>query len=191
MSVPEIGILLLGDANVGKSAFLSRIILGPGSGQQKQSLPLLRDINQPFNFDATFGSRPFRLHFSDTSSPENYTLLRPNLIVLCYDVTSRATLKSVQTTWKHIVETHFNYDESLPVILLGLKRDLRREGVDGMVMPYEGLNTAQEMRCDRYCECSANTGELCAQVFEDLARTAAMTTTAAGGRSEPPPCVVM
>lgn len=90
-----------------------------------------------------------------------------------------------------MVETHFNYDESIPVIMLGLKRDLRREGVEGMVFPQEGVNTAQEMRCDRYCECSAVTGELCSEVFEDVARTAALTTTADGGRSEPPSCQLM
>lgn len=90
-----------------------------------------------------------------------------------------------------MVETHFNYDESLPVILLGLKRDLRREGVEGMVFPQEGVRVAAEMRCDRYCECSAVTGELCKEVMEDVARTAALTTTAQGGKSEPPSCQLM
>ena len=40
------------------------------------------------------------------------------------------------------------------------------------------------MRCDRYAECSAVTGELMNEVFEDIARTAAMTTTEKGGLSE-------
>lgn len=60
-----------------------------------------------------------------------------------------------------------------------------------MVFPFEGLNTAQEMRCDRYCECSALTGELCGEVFEDVARTAVLTTTEGGGRSKPPGCVIL
>lgn len=42
---------------------------------------------------------------------------------------------------------------------------------------------AQEMRCDRYAECSALTGELMSEVFEDVARTAAKTTTEAGGQT--------
>ena len=70
-----------------------------------------------------------------------------------------------------------------------------------MVYPQEALRVAQEMRCDRYCECSAVTGDvgispdlskfrfafrkfeyvltwskLCREVFEDIATTAAMTT---------------
>ena len=76
-------------------------------------------------------------------------------------------------------------------MLLGLQRDLRREGDPNMVIPQEGLRIAQEMRCDRYAECSAMTGELCREAFEDLAKTAAMTTTAKGGKSEPTNCSVM
>ena len=164
--------------------------LGPRN--PTRNLPTLKDLNQPFLFDIHWSNRPLRLEFFDTSSPESYTLLHPHLILLCYDITSRASLRSVASTWKHQVETHFNYDESLPVILVGLKRDLRRDGVEGMVFPHEGLNTAQEMRCDRYAECSAVTGELCQEVFEDVCRTAAMTVGGeGGGKSAPPPCVVM
>lgn len=46
------------------------------------------------------------------------------------------------------------------------------------------------MRCDRYAECSALTGELMKEVFEDIARTAAKTTTEAGGLSEDS-CVIL
>lgn len=61
-----------------------------------------------------------------------------------------------------------------------------------VVFPHEGLNTAQEMRCDRYCECSAFTGELCAEVFEDVCKVAARTVGGGdGGKSAPPPCGVM
>ena len=43
---------------------------------------------------------------------------------------------------------------------------------------------AQEMRCDRYAECSAITGDHMNEVFEDIARTAAKTTTERGAISE-------
>ena len=46
------------------------------------------------------------------------------------------------------------------------------------------------MRCDRYAECSATTGELMSEVIEDIARTAAKTTTEAGGLSDGG-CMVM
>ena len=105
------------------------------------------------------------------------------------------------------MEEHFNYDESLPVIVLGLQRDVRSKedyggqvrtmAADGdsgadtaalngrtFVYPQEGLRVAQEMRTDRYCECSALTGELCREVIEDISKTAALTTTDKGGKSE-------
>lgn len=88
-------------------------------------------------------------------------------------------------------------------MMLGLKRDLRKEG-EGIIYPQEvradnllaeswmtstdptiqTYRIAQELRCDRYAECSAVTGELLAETFEDLARLAGMSITAQGGQSE-------
>ena len=127
-------------------------------------------------------NRHYRFDFYDTASPENYTLLHPAVVVLCFSIASPESLKSVYTHWKTLVETHFNDNDSLPVILLGLKRDVRsqedyggsvkpmesstgpddQQPVNGrkFVYPQEALRIAQEMRCDRYCECSAMTGEV-------------------------------
>jgi Ras homolog gene family, member A len=161
-------------------------------------LPKLRDLDQPFEFNIRMYNRHYRFSFSDTASPTSYTLLHPAFIILCYDISRRSTFDSLKAQWRSVVETHFNYDESLPVMVLGLKRDLRREWTaaekesgTGCVMPQEGVRVASEMRCDRYAECSALTGELCREVFEDVARTACMTTTDKGGRSEGTPCSVM
>lgn len=104
------------------------------------------------------------------------------------------------------------------MIVLGLQRDVRsKEDYSGQVRqlapesaysddadddkavlngrtfvyPQEALRVAAEMRCDRYCECSALTGELCLQVIEDIAATAKATLTAAGGQSKNPLCEIM
>jgi len=187
---PEVSILLLGDADVGKSTFLSRLTAGANSNALTP-LRGLKDMEQPFVFDIRFSKRNIRLEFYDTSSPSSYFLLKPSMIILCFSIPDRQSLTSVHERWKHIVETHFNYDESLPIILLGLKRDLRKEGHPEIVFPHEAVGIAQQMRCDRYCECSAVTGELCKEVFEDIVKTAAMTTTEEGGKTAPPPCSVM
>lgn len=81
-------------------------------------------------------------------------------------------------------------------MLLGLKRDLRTNERDEMgkfvcVMPEEGLQAAQEMRCDRYAECSALTGELLWEAVEDITKVAASTTTEQGGLSEGGGCYIM
>lgn len=143
-------------------------------------------------------NRPFRFQFYDTSSPTNYTLLRPDFLILCYDISKRSTLESLASRWKWEVESHFNYDEKLPVMVLGLKRDLRKEwtekdklvfGKGESVMPQEGLSLAQRMRVDKYAECSAVTGELCREVLEDIAKTGAKATVGEG-KSEAT-CTVM
>lgn len=56
---------------------------------------------------------------------------------------------------------------------------------DGLVdrQHLQTYRIAQELRCDRYAECSAVTGELLTETFEDLARLAGMTTTEKGGQT--------
>ncbi|KAF2743808.1 P-loop containing nucleoside triphosphate hydrolase protein [Sporormia fimetaria CBS 119925] len=200
---PEINVLLLGDPGVGKSTFLSRLSLGvhPRSDSlPPYSLPALRDSDQPFAFNVTLYNRPYALNFYDTASPTNYTLLRPDFIILCFDISARGTLQAIRTHWRAVVNAHFNYDEALPVMLLGLKRDLRKEwtedekrdgGRGESVMPQEGLGVAQELMCDRYAECSAQTGELCREVLEDVAKMCARTTTGEGAKSAGTNCGVM
>lgn len=133
---------------------------------------------------------------------------------MCFNIGDPASLENLKTYWKRVVEEHYNYDEMLPVIALGLQRDVRnREDYDGhvrsiasetengtddaplngrtFVYPQEGLRLAQEMRCDRYCECSALTGELCREVIEDISKTAALTTTEGGAKSQGAHCNLM
>jgi Ras family protein A len=91
-------------------------------------------------------------------------------------------MKEIKYTF---AETDFSDGSDLPILILGLKRDLRSEtDPNGIIYPQEAYRVAQEMRCDKYMECSAVTGELVHEVFEDICRTAAMTTTSKGGLSE-------
>jgi Ras homolog gene family, member A len=156
------------------------------------SLSPLKDLDQPFNFDIRMRGRQFRFCFYDTASPTNYTLLRPNFIILCFDISKRSTLASLSGQWKKQVDDQFNLDEAIPVMVLGLKRDLRKEWqrdeknvlLGESVMPLEGLGEAQKMRVDKYAECSALTGDLFREVLEDIAQTAVRTTLDGGGKTE-------
>ncbi|KAA6414539.1 MAG: hypothetical protein FRX48_01288 [Lasallia pustulata] len=129
-------------------------------------------------------NRPYRFEFYDIAAPEHYTLLQPDFVILCYDISDRRSLVNAQQVWKKEAGRRYSKgDDEVPVMLLGLKRDLRREE-EGVIYPQEGYRIAQEMRCDRYAECSALTGELVNEVFEDIALVAAKTTTESGGLSE-------
>jgi Ras homolog gene family, member A len=140
---------------------------------------------------------PLRLALRDTAAPTHPALQRPQVLILCFDIARRATLAALQTAWRPAIEAHVAAAETeLPILLLGLKRDRRRaewtpeqrawvlqrgagmvgEGEDerggGDVMPQEGLSVAQSLRLDVYAECSAETGELCREVMEDIAKLA-------------------
>ncbi|KAJ5135257.1 uncharacterized protein N7515_004535 [Penicillium bovifimosum] len=192
-----VSLLLLGDAGCGKSTFLARLKNGrqSPSGQPQigpNSLEVLRDSDQPFIYDIRFSKKTFTLELYDTSNPnQHWSTLRPDLAVIAFDISNRDTLAGLRD-WRNDITRYFQYGhgERLPVMMLGLKRDLRREG-DGIIYPQEGYRIAQELRCDRYAECSAVTGELLAETFEDLARLAAMTATEKGGQSEGASCVIL
>ncbi|KAJ5155021.1 Small GTPase superfamily Rho type [Penicillium coprophilum] len=175
----SVSLLLLGDAGCGKSTFLARL----KSGRPSSSGPSNTDQNT---------LEKFTLELYDTSNPnQHWTNLRPDVVVMAFDISNRDTLDGLKQ-WRNDITRYFQYGhgERLPVMMLGLKRDLRREG-EGIIYPQEAYRIAQELRCDRYAECSAVTGELLAETFEDLARLAAMATTEKGGQSEGPSCVIL
>ncbi|KAI4266689.1 MAG: hypothetical protein LQ337_008705 [Flavoplaca oasis] len=185
-----VSILLLGDPGCGKSTLISRLSQGQNAPKGSGPLPKLHDLDQPFIFEISMYNRPYRFEFYDTACPENYTLLQPNFVILCFDVTDRRSLINVPRVWRKDVTRHYKKDgDDPPLMMLGLKRDARVEE-EGVIYPQEGYRIAQEMRCDRYAECSALTGELVREVFEDIARTAAKTTTDAGGLTQGG-CIVM
>ena len=107
-------------------------ITGPAT-----DIKLLRDLDQPFIYDVRMYNRPYRFEFFDTASPENYTLLLPTFIILCYDVNDRRSLINVKEVWRKEVTRNYQFrDEKIPLMLLGLKRDLREEK-EGVIYPQE------------------------------------------------------
>ncbi|KJZ80189.1 hypothetical protein HIM_00039 [Hirsutella minnesotensis 3608] len=181
MEADSVKLLLVGDEKCGKTTFLSRL----SAGEHINPIPLLRDIDQPFIFNINLGSQAYRLEFYDTSCPENWRLLDPDVVVICYDISQRLSLINMKRHWLDEVKRSFDRIDRLPIVVLGLKRDLRSEtDPNGIIYPQEAYQLAQEMRADRYVECSAVTGELAKLAFEDICKTATKTTTAAGGQSE-------
>lgn len=101
-------------------------------------LPPLHDTDQPFTYTIRLYARAYRFEFCDTASPTHYTLLRPHFVIICYDVSDRRSLVNAQQVWRGVVSRWYEGQKGgeVPVMLLGLKRDLRREG-EGVVEPLE------------------------------------------------------
>jgi Ras family protein A len=162
--------------------YYSRISKGSTGHDNKGSITLLRDNDQPFIFDIRLFNRPYRFQFHDTATPNTWTLLNPTVILLCYDISNRHSLLQLQRHWSKLIPKTFDNDGNIPVMMLGLKRDLRSEtDPNGIIYPQEGYRIAQELRCDAYLECSAVTGELVHEVFEDICRTAAKASISGDG----------
>ncbi|KAK3344079.1 P-loop containing nucleoside triphosphate hydrolase protein [Lasiosphaeria hispida] len=185
MEEHTITILLLGDEGCGKSTFLSRISQGRQNFHGMRPITLLRDIDQPFVFEIRSRKGLYRFEFFDTSSPETWKLLRPNLVIICFDISQRLSLINLQRVWIKEFRTTFASGDVTPVLVMGLKRDLRsEEDPNGIIYPQEAYTVAQEMRADKYMECSAITGELLTEAFEDICKTAVDTTAPDGGQGE-------
>ncbi|KAI1101774.1 P-loop containing nucleoside triphosphate hydrolase protein [Jackrogersella minutella] len=180
-----IKVLLLGDDNVGKTTFLSRISGGSKGLEGHATITLLRDTDQPFIFEIRNRRGKYRFEFYDTSCPEDWRLLEPDLVLICYDISQRLSLINMQRVWIKQVHSNFQKSDGLPVVVVGLKRDLRSEtDPNGAIYPQEGYKVSQEMRADKYVECSAVTGELLKLAFEEICSTAVKTASDDGGQSE-------
>ena len=198
--IPEVDILFLGSPGVGKSTFLSRLNPQlPSKSIASQSSQRLDLERRPFKFDVSLFRRPYTFRIWPSTGtlfvdefPDN-----PRLVIICYDVSDRTSLHNARYYWRRQFTMHYQeLEHTTPVLLLGLKRDLRTDQMDEKgqytcIMPQEGVNEASEMRCDSYCECSAVTGELLWEAVEDITRIAAKTTTEKGGLSEGSACALM
>ncbi|KAI0856547.1 P-loop containing nucleoside triphosphate hydrolase protein [Xylaria cubensis] len=185
MEEVSVKVLLLGDEGVGKTTFLCRISRGAKCLDGNVLITLLKDEDQPFIFELRNRRRVYRLEFYDTAFSDDWRLLEPDLILICYDISQRLSLINMERVWIKEIRSALRTSDHTPIMVVGLKRDLRSEtDPNGIIDPQEGYKVSQSMRADKYVECSAVTGELLKLTFEEICNTAAKTKTEAGGQSE-------
>lgn len=64
-------------------------------------------------------------------------MLNPDFVIICYAVDDRRTLVNAQQVWrKNATRLYMRERDNIPVMLLGLKRDLRVEE-EGVIYPEE------------------------------------------------------
>ncbi|KAL8797948.1 MAG: hypothetical protein Q9182_007094 [Xanthomendoza sp. 2 TL-2023] len=123
----------------------------------------------------------------DTAGQEDYERLRPlayakaHVILIGFSVDTPDSLDNVKHKW---VEEANERCPGVPIILVGLKKDLREDPLAQEEMrkkslhfttDNEGSNAAREIGARKYLECSSLTGEGVDDVFEAATRAALLT----------------
>ncbi|KAI5476527.1 hypothetical protein MNV49_007537 [Pseudohyphozyma bogoriensis] len=116
----------------------------------------------------------------DTAGQEEYERLRPlsynnsHVILIAFALDTPDSLENVTVKWNEEVRSICG--EGIPVLLVGLKRDLRdgnlNSGNGGVVTQAEGEQTAQSIGARAYKECSALLNEGVDEIFEAATRAA-------------------
>ncbi|KAH0542681.1 Rho GTPase [Glutinoglossum americanum] len=134
--------------------------------------------------DCRVDGRSVQLALWDTAGQEDYERLRPlayakaHVILIGFSVDSPDSLENVKIKW---IEEANDRCPNVPIILVGLKKDLREDPVaieemrrksQRFISTKDGMDTAHEIGARRYLECSSLTGEGVDDVFEAATRAA-------------------
>jgi Rho family protein len=137
--------------------------------------------------DCRVDGKNVQLALWDTAGQEDYERLRPlayskaHVILIGFSIESPDSLDNVKHKW---VEEATRLCAGVPIILVGLKKDLREDPVAieemrkkslRFVTPHDGEVAAREINAKRYLECSSLSGEGVDDVFEAATRAALLT----------------
>jgi Ras-related protein Rab-1A len=134
-----IKILLLGDANVGKSS----LMLSFTEGEFKEGLVGTAGVDYKMK-NIQFEGKSLKIQIWDTAGQERFRTITKSYykgaagIILVYDVCDQASFHNVEEWLKRIEE---NVDNSVEILLLGNKIDLIN---DRVIMPEESALFAEK-----------------------------------------------
>nr|BAN20906.1 GTPase rho [Riptortus pedestris] len=133
------------------------------------------------NLNSAPNEPPVNMTIFDTSSLESLfdirriTYLTANVIVLTFGIDSKESLRDLEQKWHP--EVKYFCPEDVAVIVVGNKRDLRRDPDDiGTISYSEGLAVAKKLKARAYLECSALTGEGIVDIFTCAAKATNTST---------------
>ncbi|KIO31557.1 hypothetical protein M407DRAFT_241775 [Tulasnella calospora MUT 4182] len=188
-------LVIVGDGACGKTCLL--IVFSKGTFPEVY----VPTVFENYVADVEVDGKHVELALWDTAGQEDYDRLRPlsypdsHVILICFAVDSPDSLDNVQEKW--ISEVH-HFCQGLPVILVGCKKDLRRDPktIDDLkrtgqrpVTSEEGMAVAQKIGAKHYLECSAKTGEGVREVFQYATRAALLSRAKKASKGSK--CVVL
>ncbi|KAL9108313.1 MAG: hypothetical protein Q9227_006911 [Pyrenula ochraceoflavens] len=174
-------LVIIGDGACGKTSLLSVFTLGYFPTHYVPT------VFENYVTDCRVDGRSVQLALWDTAGQEDYERLRPlayskaHVILIGFSIDSPDSLENVQHKW---VEEARERCPSVPIILVGLKKDLREDPLAIEEMRKKSLpfvnsrnaqNVADMVGARKYLECSSLTGEGVDDVFEAATRAALLT----------------
>ncbi|CAD86931.2 GTP-binding protein rho4 [Schizosaccharomyces pombe] len=160
-------LVVVGDGGCGKTCLL--IVFSSGTFPERY----VPTVFENYITDITYGpnSKVIELALWDTAGQEEYDRLRPlsypnsNVILLCFSIDCPASLNNVTEKWYPEVQ---HFCPRTPIVLVGLKADLRKDRNATEVLRTQGLTPVTYQQAQSvalsmnapYVECSAkeNTG---------------------------------
>lgn len=187
-------LVIIGDGACGKTSLLSVFTLGYFPTHYVPT------VFENYVTDCRVDGRSVQLALWDTAGQEDYERLRPlayaqsHVILIGFSVDSPDSLENVRHKW---IEEARERCPDVPIILVGLKNDLRQDPVAieemrrrgwKFVTPREGEQMAQLCGARKYLECSSLTGDGVDDVFEAATRAALLNN---GKKSDGGCCVIL
>lgn len=173
--------MIIGDGACGKTSLLSVFTLGYFPSHYVPT------VFENYVTDCRVDGKSVQLALWDTAGQEDYERLRPlayskaHVILIGFSVDTPDSLENVRNKW---YEEASERCPGVPILLVGLKKDLRSdpEAVEVMrkksqqfVSARQGQEVANEIGAKKYLECSSLTGEGVDDVFEAATRAALLT----------------
>ena len=167
-------LVIIGDGACGKTSLLYVFTLGKFPEQYHPT------VFENYVTDCRVDGIKVSLTLWDTAGQEEYERLRPfsyskaDIILIGFAVDNFESLINARTKWADEV---LRYCPDAPIVLVGLKKDLRQEAhfkenaTDEMVPIEDAKQVARAIGAKKYMECSALTGEGVDDVFEVATRT--------------------
>ncbi|SCU88240.1 LADA_0E09010g1_1 [Lachancea dasiensis] len=175
-------LVIIGDGACGKTSLLHVFTLGKFPQEYHPT------VFENYVTDCRVDGIKVTLALWDTAGQEEYERLRPfsyskaNIVLIGFAIDDLESLRNARSKW---TEEALRYCPDSPIILVGLKSDLRRTERNSsdrqFVRQEEAEKVAHAIGAKRYMECSALDGTGVDDVFEVATRTSLLVNKEPGG----------